>query len=211
METSDTVDSDLSRRLVLASGSRYRARVLADAGMIPRTIPPDVDERALDHMLDNSTPEQHALVLAEAKAMSVAAVVKDSIVIGADQLGVCDRAGDQVILHKRDNVDDAVAQLMMMSGTTHRLVNGLVVVDTSTGNLRSGIDVMQITMRRFTRVEALRYVEAFRPFDSAGSYRIEDQEQMVPEERLVTDVAGEDPSGVLGMPLPLLHRLLRSL
>ena len=49
------------------------------------------------------------------------------------------------------------------------------------------------------------------PYDSAGSYRLEDQDEMAPEDRFVVDVRGEDPSGVLGLPLPLLARLLDEL
>jgi predicted house-cleaning NTP pyrophosphatase (Maf/HAM1 superfamily) len=65
-------------------------------------------------------------------------------------------------------------------------------------------------MRRFSRAEAVGYVERFRPFDSAGSYRLEDQELMGESERFVTEVRGEDPAtGVLGMPIPLLVRLLQ--
>jgi predicted house-cleaning NTP pyrophosphatase (Maf/HAM1 superfamily) len=54
-------------------------------------------------------------------------------------------------------------------------------------------------------------VRRFEPYESAGSYRLEDQDHLAPLEPFVTDVQGEHDSGVLGMPLPLLRRLLDEL
>jgi predicted house-cleaning NTP pyrophosphatase (Maf/HAM1 superfamily) len=73
------------------------------------------------------------------------------------------------------------------------------------------VDRQLVTMRRFTPGEARQYVERFEPFDSSGSYRLEDQERMAPLEPFVTEVRGEHDSGVLGLPLPLLDRLLAEL
>ena len=56
--------------------------------------------------------------------------------------------------------------------------------------------------------EARSYVERFAPFDTAGSYRLEDAAHMAPLEAFVVEVVGEHDSGVLGLPLPLLRRLL---
>lgn len=220
--------------LVLASGSRFRAKVLAESAISVRIERPDVDERALDELVESTGPEEHSLMLAEAKARSVAERlfsesglehgrrsdgIKTSVagdvarvlIIGADQLGVIGTGREATILHKQSTVAAAVDQLMSMSGTTHRLVNGLVVIDANGGRIVRGTDVMTISMRAFTRSEATAYVERFEPFDSAGSYRIEDQEDLPPEERFITMVDGEDPRGVLGMPVPLLIRLLESI
>jgi septum formation protein len=102
-----------------------------------------------------------------------------------------------------------------MSGTTHRLVNGIVLarVDEAgaVATIVSGTDVQQVTMRAFGEPEARAYVRRFEPYDSAGSYRLEDQEELPAAERFVVDVQGEDPSGVLGLPVPLVRRLLDEL
>ena len=199
---------------MLASGSRYRAQVLRDAGYEVEVDPPEVDERALDHLFDED-PERLALELAQRKAGVVAARHPGSTVLAGDQVGVLMTPDGPRQLTKQPEEDGAVEQLMAMSGTTHRLVNGLVVVrtDATCAVQRSmgGIDVQEVTMRTFTRDEALAYVRRFEPFDSAGSYRLEDQDVMAPHERFVVEVRGEDPSGVLGLPLPLLGRLLDEL
>lgn len=198
------------RPIVLASGSTYRAELLAAAGIPAQIDPPDIDEREVDHLLAERGPEHLAVELARRKAAAVARRHPGSLVVGADQVGVLDGSGGPVQLTKQPTREGAVAQLMSMSGTTHRLVNGVVVMDASSGRTAEGVDVQVVTMRRFTRAEAEAYVDRSRPFDTAGSYRIEDQEELPEEERLVVSVEGEDVSGVIGLSIPLLRRLLAS-
>lgn len=199
---------------MLASGSRYRAKVLREAGYEVEVDPPAVDERALDELFAED-PHRLALELAQLKAADVAPRHPDATVLAGDQVGVLVTEHGARQLTKQPEEEGAVEQLLAMSGTTHQLVNGLVLVRTGGSGVvqRSlgGLDVQEVTMRAFTREEALAYVRRFEPFDSAGSYRLEDQDEMEPEERFVVDVRGEDPSGVLGLPLPLLSRLLDEL
>ncbi len=199
---------------MLASGSRYRAKVLRDAGYQVEVDPPAVDERALDELFAQD-PHRLALELAQLKAADVAPRHPGATVLAGDQVGVLTTPGGPRQLTKQPEEEGAVEQLLAMSGTTHQLVNGLVLVRTDEdGAVRrsiGGLDVQEVTMRAFDRDEALAYVRRFEPFDSAGSYRLEDQDEMEPGERFVVDVRGEDPSGVLGLPLPLLSRLLGEL
>lgn len=202
----------MHRRVVLASSSRYRAEMLSQAGWEAVIDPPEIDERALDDELGRLGADGLALELARRKAATVASRQLDAVVIAGDQVGVVDGPGRApLMLTKHPTVQGAVDQLMAMSGTTHQLVNGLVVVDTGSGRTADGVDRQLVTMRRFDRSEAEAYVERFQPFDSSGSYRLEDQSSMDPLKPFVIDVEGEDPSGVLGLPLPLLGRLMAQL
>ncbi len=63
---------------------------------------------------------------------------------------------------------------MALSGTTHHLYNGMYLLDVASGESVGDVDVQEVTMRDFTRDEAAAYVERFAPFDTAGSYRMED-------------------------------------
>ncbi|MCZ7628497.1 MAG: Maf family protein [Microthrixaceae bacterium] len=74
--------------LVLASGSPYRARMLSDAGYKLVIDPPDVDERAADHLLDSLGPGGLAMELARRKAVAVAPRHRGSTVLAGDQVGV---------------------------------------------------------------------------------------------------------------------------
>lgn len=188
------------RPLVLASGSTYRAEVLRRAGIDVDIVRPDVDERALDHRFDPADPGAFALLLARAKAESVLGRVPlGSIVIAADQLGVL---GD-ALLHQPGTVERAVEQLMQMSATTHRLINGLVVC--CEGEWHQAVDVHRVTMHSFDRSEAVAYVEAYRPLDTVGGYRIEDRGGGAD---LVESVSGSGDDGVMGLPVEVLRGLL---
>lgn len=199
------------RELVLASGSIYRARIMTKAGIEVTIDAPEVDERSIDDLFDPADPAAHALRLAHMKADAVTVRHPRAIVIAADQLGIIDDSEGVTILHKQQTREAAIDQLMRMSGTAHSLINGVVVVDTESGERRSGINVMTVVMRNYDRKLAASYVDRFEPFDTAGSYRMEDEDLMDPAERLLERIEGEDLSGVKGMPLPLLRRLLESL
>lgn len=194
--------------LVLASGSTARASVLRAAGIEFVVDRPEVDERAHDDLLLSEGPAALALHLARLKADAVVGRHPGSLVLAADQVGVLADGADVQLLVQQPSFDGAVEQLLAMSGTTHELVNGLVLVDTATGRVVEGTDVQTVTMCSFDRAAAAAYVRRFEPYESAGSYRLEDQEQMQPGERLLEGVAGEDPTGVLGLPLPLFRRML---
>ncbi len=194
--------------LVLASGSSYRADVLREFGINVVIDPPDVDERALDPLLADNGPDLLAVQLARLKARDVAARHPGSWVLAADQVALLERGGSVEMLTKQAKEFDAVAQLVRMSGTVHHLVGGLVLMEADSGRFVSGTDVHLVRMRDFSRQEALSYVQRFTPHDTAGSYRIEDSELMAPGQGLVLEVVGESPTGVLGMPIPLLRRLL---
>ncbi len=197
--------------LVLASSSRYRAQMLVAEGLSATVDPPDVDERLLDDSLPAMGADGVALELARRKADSVRRRHPASIVIAGDQVGIVDTDRGPFMLTKQGTVDAAVDQLMVMSGTAHQLVNGLVLLDTRTGGSVEGVDRQVVAMRRFTPAEAREYVVRFEPFDSSGSYRLEDQDVMAPLEPFVIGVEGEHDSGVRGLPLPLLRRLLAQL
>ena len=192
----------MPRPLVLASTSRYRADLMTTLGVPFTTDAPDVDERALDHRFADLGAAGYVLELARAKARSVAARHPDALVIGGDQAAVLGGPTDERLLHQPGGRARAIEQLMEMSGTTHRLVNGLVVLDATSGREEHEIDVHVITMRPYTLHEATAYVEAYEPYDCAGGYRLEDDAD------LIAAVVGEDPSGVIGLPLPSLRRLL---
>ncbi len=196
-------------RLVLASSSVYRARLLHAAGHDVVVDPPQIDERALDPWFISRGADVLAVELARRKAAVVAERHQDEVVVAGDQVGVVRTGAGPVMLTKAATPDDACAQLERLSGTTHELVNGLVV---RRGDVElTGIDVQRVTFRRLRVDEIRAYVEQFAPFDTSGSYRLEDDDAPGRDGPFVTSVEGEDPSGVLGLPMPLLSRLLEEL
>ena len=118
--------TDMSQKLVLASGSAVRASLLHGAGLAFEITVSGVDEAAIkaayqEHKPDSGTFDGLALALAEAKAQAVVANVDAAaLVIGADQLLVLD---GKVFDKPRDRAE-AKHNLMLFQGRSHCLVGG---------------------------------------------------------------------------------------
>lgn len=186
--------------LVLASSSRYRAELLARLELPFETCAPEFDERAHDHRYAELGGPAFATLLARGKAESLRERYPSAWVLAADQLAVID--GE--LLHKPGSIAGAIDQLMHLSGRTHELISGVVLLDTRSGALRTTTDVQRMTMRAFDRAEAQAYIERWQPLDCVGSYRIED-----PGIKLFSRIEGEDFTGIIGLPLLAVARLLR--
>ena len=196
-------------QLVLASSSVYRARLLRAAGHDVVADAPEIDERALDRWFVDRGAPALAVELARRKAAAVVVRHPRDVVVAGDQVGVVATADGPVMLTKASTPAAAVAQLERLSGTTHELVNGLVLRH---GDVEvSGVDVQRVTFRSLGRAEIEEYVDRFAPFDTSGSYRLEDDDADGRGDPFVVGVEGEDASGVLGLPMPLFSRLLEQL
>ncbi len=153
-------------RLILASTSRYRRDLLARLGLPFDCQAPGVDEDAVkdDAVL---TPRQVAEELAERKARAVALLHPDAVVIGSDQLAHLDGQ----VLGKPGTAAGACSQLARLSGRTHELVTAVCVVHPA--GIEHHVDIARLTMRALDGPTFARYVEADRPVDCAGSYKLE--------------------------------------
>ena len=190
--------------LVLGSSSRYRAQLLRQLGVRFTQESPEVDERAFDPDFEQSTPEEFALTLARAKASALRRPGGDRWLLCADQVGVLEVDGARRLLTKPGSPERCVEQLMSLSGRTHSLVNGLVLLHEGSGERLERSDRQELTMRPFERAEASAYVERFAPLDCAGGYRIEDEGI-----RLFERIRSDDHTGIIGLPLLATAALLR--
>lgn len=187
--------------LVLASTSRYRRELLARLGVDFEALAPDFDEDAEAPHFAADAPEAFALRLARGKARSLIGARSTAWILGADQIAVID--GE--LLHKPGTEAAAIDQLMRLRGRTHQLITGVALVDAATGAIEEVVDHQRLTMRRFSRAEAAAYIQSARPLDCVGAYRIEDAGI-----RLFAAIEGVDFTGIIGLPLLAVGRLLRS-
>ena len=188
--------------LVLASTSRYRRDLLKRLDIAFVTAAPDFDERAQSHAFEPTRPEAFALRLAAGKAASLREAHADAWILAADQIAVLD-GPPPTLLHKPETKAAAIDQLMTLAGRVHRLVTG-VVLEGPAGERDHAVDVQAITMRKFPREEAKRYIDRYTPLDCVGSYRVEDAGI-----RLMAAIDGRDYTGIIGLPLLAVCRLLR--
>lgn len=184
-------------KLVLASTSRYRAELLERLGVPFQAVAPDCDEEALKEAL----PLDHlALRLARAKARSLSPRHPDSFVLAGDQ--IADLDGE--ILNKPLTRDNAIDQLSRLRGRSHRLWTAMVLRGPHDDE-QAHIDLHTLTMRRLTDEEIARYVDHERPFDCAGSYKIESRGIA-----LFEHIDGADFTAIMGLSLISLTTMLRA-
>jgi MAF protein len=182
-----------SADLVLASASPRRRFLLGLLGLPFDVIVADVDESPFD----GEAPDAHASRLARTKALTVARRRPSAAVLGADTVV----AHDGQILGKPGDPDAAVAMLRTLRGRTHRVLTGLVLVQ-SGQVVEQSVATTTVWMRPYTDAEIDRYVATGRPFDKAGGYAIQDADF-----RTVERIDGCYPN-VVGLPLCEARRAL---
>lgn len=186
---------------VLASGSIHRRRLLENAGVVVEAVPAAISERHVEAALGDTTPDDVALVLAEAKALDVSERRPGAIVIGCDQ--TLSLGGD--ILHKPADMEEARRRLLTLSGRTHEL-NSAVVLVRDGETLWRHVAIARMTMRTLDPGFVGRHLSAAGPgvLDSVGAYQIEG-----PGIQLFESIDG-DYFTIVGLPLlPLLAELRR--
>jgi len=113
-------------RIVLASESRTRRRLLEDAG-VPHIVEPsrvDEDEIKLSLRAEGASGIVLAEALAEAKARYVSRKHPEAMVLGADQILECEGKTFDKPLDR----EDALRQLQSLRGKRHDLISYAVIV-----------------------------------------------------------------------------------
>lgn len=182
--------------LILASTSPYRAELLARLRLPFTQIAPGSDETP------GPKEPAHRLAarLAFAKAHDVAAQHPDAWVIGSDQVASCE--GEK--LGKPGSREQAIAQLLHMRGRYTAFITGVALLQRESGAVYRAIDTTVVKLRKLSRADIERYVDAEPAFDCAGSAKIEGLGIA-----LCAEVQSRDPTALIGLPLIDTARLLR--
>lgn len=185
----------MNESLVLASSSAVRSALLTRAGIAHRVSAARLDETAAKQALlaEKATAPDIADALAELKARKIAEKNPLALVLGCDQT----LAVRQRLLSKPVDKDEAIEQLTLLQGQTHRLYSALVLYEKGRPIWRH-IAEARLTMRPLSMAFVTAYVGRNWPeiSHSVGGYMIE-AEGIV----LFSAVDGEQTS-ILGLPLP---------
>lgn len=206
-------------KLVLASASPRRRELLAWLGVTFAVLATAGEEHDDDPppALMAALPAcpvplaTHPTLLAWRKARAACAESTDSVIIGADTIVVLD--GD--VLGKPRDTDQAAMMLRRLSGRTHTVYTGVVVLPEHMGAwpadgaggplpaaVQLGLVASQVRIAELADAVIAGYVATGEPMDKAGAYGIQGLGG-----RLVEAVDGSYTC-VVGLPLLLVHGML---
>ncbi len=177
------------RKLVLASTSPYRRDLLKQLQLPFVAAAPDYVEE-LDSHLSPALLVRH---LALGKAQSLCERYPDALIIGSDQIFVDQRGQAH---GKPGSFEKAFQQLKQMVGRQHIFYTGLAVLDSRTGTQQSDYATFAVTLRTLTDQQIINYLQREKPYDCAGSFKIEGLGIALMEK-----MAGEDFNSLIGLPL----------
>lgn len=183
------------RKLVLASASPRRDRILRKAGLTFIVDPGNGDEDQLPGL----GPVALARALSQRKARTVAVRHRDAIIIAADTL----ISFKGRTLGKPQSEEHARQMLRLLSDRAHRVITAFTIIDTASQRELTRHVGTTVYFKRLSAREISAYVATGEPMDKAGSYGIQGRGAL-----LVREIKG-DYFNVVGLPLQALSQSLR--
>jgi septum formation protein len=186
----------MNHRLVLASASTTRLRVLRSAGFDPEVVVSGVSEE-----IDGLDTARAVVMLAERKGSAVAPRCPESLVLSCDSMLDLDGQG----LGKPATAAEATAIWRRLGGHRGTLHTGHCLIDTRSGRRLTRLASTVVHFGTPTAAEMEAYVASGEPLAMAGAFSLDGLGGP-----LVEGIEG-DPSNVLGVSLPLFRHMLGEL
>lgn len=184
-------------KIILASASKRRSRILKECGIPHRIVISNVPEK-MEHEKGAEYNVRHN---ARAKAGKAAQRYKQGFIIGADTVVLLGRR----IIGKPKNKKEARAFLEAFSGKTILVYTGLCVIDAEKRKSAEGVDVSSVHVRRLSNEQIAAFVHTAAHEDKAGGFSIEGRGAFI-----FDNIEGSFYN-VLGLPLMKLNELFEEL
>ena len=183
-------------KIILASKSPRRRRLLREVGINFKVVPSQADESKIEE----ENPIELTRKLAMLKAATVANTMKKEhvLVMGADTVVEVD--GE--ILGKPKTKKEAREMLEKEYGKEQRVYTGICVINTKTGNVFSDVQKTKVRFRSLVKHEIDRILAESDVLEWAGAYKIQDHHW------LIHSIEGSF-TNVVGLPIERLIPLLR--
>jgi len=181
-------------KIILASKSKVRKRILDEHNILNEVRPSNVDEDIIKISLlkEKASPEIISKNLAELKANKVSAANKDNLVLGADS--VIDLDGE--LISKPNNRSEALIILKKLNGKKHFLISS-VCISKNGAMVWNYSDKAALTMKKMTDNELKNYLEKIsdEALYAYNVYQIEGEGR-----KLFSSIEG-DENTIMGLPV----------
>jgi len=190
----------MAPKIVLASASPSRLRLLTSAGIKPTVVVSGVDEE--DVAYSQLTPRELVTALAIVKAHTVRSLIEyPALIIGCDS--TFEFEGES--LGKPGNAENAIARAKRLRGNSGLLHTGHCIIDTEKEIEISDVATTRVHFANMTDEEIEGYVATGEPLHVAGGFTLDGISAP-----FITKIEGET-SNVIGLSLPLLRNAVNQL
>ena len=188
-------------KIILASKSKVRKKILDEHNILNEVRPSNVDEDIIKISLlkEKASPEIISKNLAELKANKVSAADKDNLVLGADS--VIDLDGE--LISKPNSRSEALMILKKLNGKKHFLISS-VCISKNGAMVWNYSDKAVLTMKKMTDDELKNYLEKIsdEALYAYNVYQIEGEGR-----KLFSKIDGDEHT-VMGLPIKKIKEYL---
>ena len=189
-------------KIILASKSKVRKKILDEHNIINEVKPSNVDEDIvkLSLLKEKASPEIISKNLAELKANKISGKYSDNLVLGADS--VIDLDGE--LISKPDNREEALEILKKLNGKKHHLISS-ACISKNGSMVWNHTDKATLTMKKMNEGELKSYLEKIsdETLYAYNVYQIEGEGR-----RLFTEIEG-DVDTIMGLPIKKIKDYLK--
>ena len=186
--------STAAPQLILASSSHYRKKQLENLGIPFICEPPSIDETPNP----GESAKAISLRLATEKAQIISNKNKGAVVIGSDQVAVCENE----IIGKPGSAKKARLQLSYLQGKTATFFTSVAICHGS-AKPKAKCSVSKVLFKTLTKSQISNYVDLDKPINCAGSFKSE-----ALGISLFEYIKSDDPTALIGLPMIALISLL---
>jgi len=194
----------MSKKIILASKSGVRKKILDQNNIICEVMPANVDEGGIKESMleEKATPKIISKNLAEVKANKVSKKKPEEIVLGADS--VIDLDGE--LISKPTNREEAINILKKLNGKSHKLISS-VCISKNGSMIWNVTDESTLTMKKLNLDEIKSYLTKIRDKElyAYGVYQIEADGRS-----LFSEIKG-DEDAIMGLPVKQIKEYLSTL
>jgi len=193
----------MNKKIILASKSEVKKKILDQNNIIAEVMPANVDEDSIKESMleEKATPEIISKNLAELKANKISEKIPDLLVLGADS--VIDLEGN--LISKPKDRDEALSILQKLNGKKHQLISS-VCISKNGSMIWNFTDSSLLTMKQLNLDQIKSYLSRIKDKElyAYGVYQIE-----ADGKSLFSKIEGDEDT-IMGLPVKQIKEYLKN-